>query len=77
MTATGKDSAVLVSSMRVMNSQGEWAPLKPLPDFGGQSGVLLALVNGASATFWLRVRLQLPPGQRPGKYIGLLTLEAH
>ena len=77
MRPSGRGSAVLVSSVRIMNSQGDWVTMKPLAEIGGQSGVLVAAVSGTSGTFRLRVRLQLEPGQHPGKYLGFLTLEAH
>jgi hypothetical protein len=76
MRAAEKNTELIASSLRVMNSHGEWVSMKPIPELEDRSGALVAVVSGASSTFWLRLRLEVPRGQAPGKYLGFITLEA-
>jgi hypothetical protein len=77
MRAAGKRSALIASTLRIMNSQGEWVSMLPMPELEGRSGALVAVLSGTPATFRLRLRLELPRGQASGKYLGFITLEAH
>ncbi len=76
MRLAGKASTLTTSSLRILNDRGEWAALEPLPELEGSLGVRIAVVHGASATLLLQVQLQVPTGQKPGAYQGVLTLEA-
>lgn len=76
MRSAGKRSALIASTLRIMNSQGEWVSMVPMPELEGRSGALVAVLSSTPATFRLRLRLELPRGQAPGKYLGFITLEA-
>lgn len=76
MRSVGKRSALIASTLRIMNSQGEWVSMLPMPELEGRSGALVSVLSSTPATFRLRIRLELPRGQAPGKYLGFITLEA-
>jgi hypothetical protein len=76
MRLAGNASTLTTSSLRILNDRGEWAALEPLPELEGSLGVRIAVVHGAPATVLLRVQLQVPAGQKPGTYQGVLTIEA-
>ena len=76
MKLSGKSSGFAAADLRIRNDRGEWAELEALPDLQGRLGVRLAIFKGSSASIPLEVRLQVPSGQAPGKYQGVLTIQA-
>jgi len=76
MRLSGNSSTLATASIRIRNDQGVWTALQPLAQLEGRRGVRIAVVNKSSATILLQVQLQVPSGQVPGTYQGVLTLEA-
>jgi hypothetical protein len=76
MRLSGKPSTLAASSLRIRNDRGEWAALEPMAELNGRRGVRVAILNKVSSTILLQVQLQVPTGQAPGTYEGVLMLEA-
>lgn len=73
---SGKRSAFTAANLRIRNDQGEWAELEELPNLEGRRGVRIGVLKGASTSISLEVQLQVPAGQAPGRYQGVLTIQA-
>jgi hypothetical protein len=76
MRLSGNSSTLSTASIRIRNDQGAWTALEPLAQLEGRRGVRIAVLSKSSATILLQVQLQVPAGQVPGTYQGVLTLEA-
>ncbi len=73
---SGKPSAFTASNLRIRDDRGEWAELEVLPNLEGRRGVRIGVLKGASTSIPLQVQLRVPAGQTPGRYQGVLTIQA-
>lgn len=73
---SGKPSVLTSANLRVLNDRGEWAEPEVLPNLEGRRGVRIAVFNGASISIPLQIQLRVPVGQTPGRYQGVLTIQA-
>ncbi len=76
LSGKGKASAFTATTLRIRNDRGEWAEPEVLPNLEGRRGVRIGAFKGTSTSIPLQVQLRVPAGQAPGRYQGILTIQA-
>jgi len=69
MRSAGKRSAFDRPTLRIMNSQGEWVSMVPMPELEAGAGFSLLCLAVHRPRSGCALRLELPRGQAPGKYL--------
>jgi hypothetical protein len=71
---TGTDANVLVTYSPSLQLTGPGSPILVEPEFVGGQGAIVQLTGG-SAAFEFGAKLHVNPGQTPGTYSGIFTVD--